>query len=176
MTPMWSYVHLGFVALASCLALYEVFGRVPRRFACTCRMFPRYPVHWDNLGLFLEFLCGVLATAAIFMVAVVSDAWGRAFPLIFTLGWAFVSYMAGKQWWKHSKNGRKKLKKKLRDRVKVTAAGLKVVPAPARVAASLALIGALSACGASAGGAEPTPAVTTLSNSDGWTFGLGADT
>lgn len=145
-------VHYGAVGLAIVLVWLEVLRRVPRKFECTCPVFPRYRPHWNNTGQFLEFLFPLIATITeVLLVGLSADA-ARFVFLGMGVVWAFATYKAYLCWRKHNKNNHKKLKDKVLGRVKVTLSGLKVVPVAVGTAS---LVVALAGCGTVSDGSEP---------------------
>lgn len=137
---------------------------LPAKVSCDCSFFRIRP-HWDNAGMFVQFLASAYMELITTLMSHEDMGW-----LVVVALWCLLTSVSFLLWWKHSKNKRKKLKDKVLGFVKVTVAGLKVVPVPAGGAAMLALLGALTACGADASSAPEGPAPSTISETEQWSY------
>lgn len=108
---------------ANLLALANVIER-PRWMMCNCNFYYRSP-HLPSWGYFAAGAGYVVH--AIITICTGDDLAERVFQIFFlALGGLYL-----RTWWKHSKNKRKRLLGRALGVVRVTVAGLKVVPAPA---------------------------------------------
>lgn len=163
-------LYLTSVVVYNTLLITERSKSVSAKLRCDCSFFPRRRPHWGNVMLFVHFLSALTCLLCVLGVSVVGT---DRIVVVWSLPWMWWAYRAFQDWRKHSKNSRKRLIDKVTGRVKVTVAGLKVIPVPvsARTVIPLkvlrttgtrftvlALIGALSACGASP---EPDAAPTS---------------
>lgn len=112
-TTMWA---------ANLLALANVIER-PRRIMCNCNFYQS--LHLPSWGYF--------ATGAGYIVhAIITIGTADYLPeRIFQIFFLALGGLYLRTWWKHSKNKRKRLLGRALGVVRVTVAGLKVVPAPA---------------------------------------------
>lgn len=109
------------------LVFFEILRSPPKMF-CDCGATHR----WFLPGVhFLGRL--IMVRAVMVTVAAVSSIFDdySMFSRVFLLSiWGGLSAMYWYAWWIHEKNSRKKLKDKVLGRVKVTLAGLRIVPIP----------------------------------------------
>jgi hypothetical protein len=108
---------------ANLLAAANLIER-PRQMMCNCNFYYR-SAHLPSWGLFATG-AGYIAHAII-TIGTADYMAERVFQIFFlALGGLYL-----RLWWKHSKNKRKRLLERVLGVVRVTVAGLKVVPVPA---------------------------------------------
>ncbi|MFC5268439.1 hypothetical protein ACFPJ1_40575 [Kribbella qitaiheensis] len=112
-----------FWAVAFTLSIVEILG-LPRRLFCSCRAELLADRHLKSRWM------GTIG--ACYLVVAVINA-GRGHAIAGSVTGALAAYYLWR-WWRHTKNGRKKLRDRALGVVRETAAGLKVVPMPAGAA------------------------------------------
>jgi hypothetical protein len=104
----------------------EIWG-VPRKILCSCSLFP-LPHHMNTPALLATWIgCAVMAVDDLLRAAFLKDWFAIPLAVLF----AFLSWRYYERWKKHRKGRKNGSLAKLLAKVKITSAGLRVVPVKA---------------------------------------------